>query len=61
MKLFTYPSDIKVFTTVFLSGPQQYMRYVEVLRKACNTAGKRARETPDRTFYDAIISYRSKY
>ncbi len=41
---------------VFLSGPQQYMWYVEVLIKTYNEAGKRACETPDRTFYDAIIS-----
>jgi len=32
---------------VFFSGPQQYMWYVEVLRKTYNEG--------DRTFYDAII------
>ncbi len=31
---------------VFFSGPQQYMWYVEVLRKTYNEG--------DRTFYDAI-------
>ncbi len=40
---------------VFLSEPQQYMWYAEVLIKSSNEAGKRACETPDRTFYDAIF------
>ncbi len=49
-----YTDKRRLRGVVFLSGPQQYMWYAEVLIKTCNEAGKRACETPDRTFYDAI-------
>ncbi len=41
-----YTGKRRLRGVVFFSGPQQYIWYVEVLRKTCNKG--------DRAFYDAI-------
>ena len=51
-----YTGKRRLRGVVYLSGPQQYIWYADVLINTYNEAGKRVCETPDRTFYDAIIT-----